>query len=566
MCGIAGFVEDRPRGEALERTAALIAQMAHRGPDGHGVAGVRRVAIGAARLAVRGSDVMAIPLVDEKRGLALAYNGEIYERSVPAAGSDTRWLLDRAGEGRGWPAPDGMYAYAVADLRAERVTLRRDPLGIKPLYLGHRATASAFASELGPVARALALPVSLDPAAVLEYAGLGCRLDDRTPFAGAVRVGAGAEAVLEPGRAPRVRAGVSRPPAAYSNGPATGPRPGDLADLLAEAVRACARVAGPVGVLLSGGVDSTTLAAVLAADGREDVHTFSLLLDHDGVRDLAGLGLPGRAWKAWRHTAVTVGRGRFWRAFARMSELTSEPVFSAGTAYAAILAEEAAQAGVSVVLSGEGIDECFGGYPSYAALAAADGPAGDGAAGFYLDRGAFPVASKLVGPAACETVSERVRALVDGPGTPYARVLRAERILSLGPLLGRLDLAAMAHSIEARTPFLHGGIPGLAEEWTPALRPHPGDKPLFREAAARLGTPEPERPKRPLRATLATVLGPTERAGLARTLSGDVVERLPVDRGTVAALVGALPGAGEATLLVALRLVQLVRYCQRHEP
>ncbi len=199
---------------------------------------------------------------------------------------------------------DGMYAIALADLVRGRILLARDHFGIKPLYLRTALGAISFASELEPLWRTDPEAATVGPGALTEYLGLGCRLYDETPFR---RLGS-----LEPGATVAVERRNGRVECAkkVEAKPGQGlrtPAPEELARAVEASVLSCAVTDRPLGLFLSGGIDSVAIAAILAAHGVEDLHTFSLLIDEDGVFSLAELDLPGKSWRTWRHQAWRPG-------------------------------------------------------------------------------------------------------------------------------------------------------------------------------------------------------------------------------------------------------------------
>lgn len=544
---------------------AMLTGMRHRGPDGAGVISGDGVVIGSTRLAISGPDSLPTPLADANRRRALAYNGELYGLQLRRDQSDTSWLhreLSRSGLGT-LASSDGMYALGIADLEEARVTLARDPWGIKPLYVRHDRSGLSFASEVGPLWGTRPTPPTVNQDALLEYVGLGCRIGEDTVFPDIVNLEPGTCLMAEASGS-SVRCNRYRIAAVTDD----GKEEADVALALRKSVIACAETTRRLGLFLSGGLDSVAIATLLAEEGIEDVHCFSLLLGSDGVRDLRDLGLPGKSWRTWKHHALQPSERDLDAAFDTVLDSTSEPCFPASAAYTFLLSEMAAREGVRVVLSGEGADELFGGYESY--LRFLYGGAGDEADAFYLGTPVFRWARRLAygdAPGTEETVRRRLQPLFGKDGDPFLRVLRAERRLSLRPLLDRLDHTSMRHSIEVRVPFLHGAVPTSALASSSRYFEPPGaTKPALRRALYSLmGEAAWRLPKTPLRVPLRLWL---KGGGLLRILaslgSPSFRHHLPCDGEALGQLISALRGThGPGELLVAVRLHQLFRYCER---
>ena len=556
MCGIAGLISAGGDADAAA-VLAMVRELTHRGPDGVGVVARGGVAIGCARLSITGAEVFAVPVAEPDGARVLAFNGEIYGLELPGEMSDTHWLLERLRRNGSSPLPelDGMYAVAVGDLDAERLTLARDAFGIKPLHLRRTDGAVAFASELEPLWRLAPEAPVVDADALLEYLLLGSRLGPETPFPTIASVEPASSVTIERrGGALRISEAAAPPAEATAE---------DLAAAIRASVVACARTTRPLGLFLSGGIDSTAIAAILSEAGFEGIHTFSLLLGDDGVRILAELDLPGAAWRTWKHHTWAPDARAVQDAVETVLGFTSQPCFPSSAAFTYMLAAMAADAGVRVVVSGEGADELFGGYESYVEFARAGAPSVEA---FYLGSAAVDAALRIVSGA--EDALERLRARLaaaapDPSGDVLDALLLVERRLSLAPLLARLDETSMRHSIEVRVPYLHGAVPVLAG----ALRPS-GDelsrrtKPVLRAAVADLvGDGRADEPKRPLRVPLEQWFRGSVPARVAAAVED---HRLPLD---VPALRDWLAGVERrrdpGELLLVSRLYQLIRFGER---
>lgn len=499
MCGVAAAVGL----DAAAMVPAMLDALGHRGPDGREVASGRAAAIGAVRLAMRG-DMGLSPLHRTGSGDIIAYNGEVYGASrgrgfpeSPAAEVQAILFAHASGE-----EPDGMYAVAELAGTSARLRVRRDALGIKPLFHASGKGVHAVASE----AKALA-PLfgrGVDGAALLETIVVGRPIGTETARIGISEVAPGVELVL----GGRAREGGGRAPEREH-------ADAGCAEALRRSVRAtlaaCIQTPRRLGLAVSGGLDSAILAAELNAMGVEELTTFSVIAkgEADGIVSLAELGLPpGGAWTRWRHVPVTVDPDDYLplteqsvMAIDSPHRLTSAPLTVA-------LAHAVAREGVIGLITGEGPDELFFGYEGYremAALLAGSAPrrrteliAGHLLAGTAIE--ALP-------PPARNRIRSRLRARLGRFENlaAAAALLESELEFSLGPLLLRNDHVFMRHGIEVRVPFLHGEAPAIARSEAGRLPLETLlDKRLVREAwADLLPAHRISRRKTPFRAPLS---------------------------------------------------------------
>lgn len=526
MCGVYGMVARR--GAALARPDAADAMaraLRHRGPDGHGRRAWDDALVGVTRLRVMDLHPRADqPFTDPGGTLTVACNGEIY--NAPAlrrryadfpyrSTSDVEvllpLLLDRGPDGIA--DLEGMFALAVVDRRAGHLVLARDRAGEKPLFLADVGGERWFASEIGALLEADAIPRSLDLGALREFLRHGYITEPRTPFAGIRKVPAGTFITVDDhGTAVR----------RYWNpdgGDPTSAAP--LSRLLREAVVRQVRADVPVGVFTSGGLDSSLIAA-LAADaiGRDRIRTFAV-------------GFPDRSYDERRyadrlaralgttHEAVVVEDDQVPEAIDTLAA-TGEPIGDPAAVPTLVLAR-AARASVTVVLSGEGADELFGGYPTYLGhrmapyWSALPGPVRGAARAalrrlpssgrrvpltFLLSR--FTEAAHLPWPErhlhwfANGLPEEALGASAwtdraPGPPRDLDAVAGAMRLDYAGPLRERLlvknDRAAMRASLETRSPFLDPAVIRAARAAGGAHVSHVQTKRLLREVACPLLPP-----------------------------------------------------------------------------
>jgi asparagine synthase (glutamine-hydrolysing) len=448
MCGIAGAVAGGPG--VVER---MLEGMKHRGPDGRGVADGRLARLGCARLRIRGGDDGAQPL-RTKRGL-LVFNGEIYNTSelvkdlawhgvtVPER-SDTAILgalLDQYGIGA-VDRLNGMYALAWDD--GERVWLARDPVGTKPLYYRGRA----FASEIAPLLADGARPCT---GAIARWLSFHCAYGEETFFEGVRRVPMGGIVTLPDGRIHR------------SGSPSLAPAPPNPsldAEMLRKVLRRAVRDATPqepFGVSLSGGLDSTLVAALatgarVAFHGRVAEEGCDESLYARAAADALGLPL--------REIPVTAEACR--DALPLVVRAMEEPAAGPGVLGQWLVAKAAARE-VRILLSGCGGDELFGGYARTAALSRDEPPPGLEAYAplFARVRGLDPRArvAALLDRRSDALFTRDFLAAHPPPQEEFldrykGDAARAEIGITLPALLHVEDRVTMAFGIEGRVPLL----------------------------------------------------------------------------------------------------------------
>jgi len=449
MCGIAGVLDADGSAEPL------ITPLAHRGPDGIRVEDGARRSLAHARLSIIDLAGGWQPL--HAAGGVVVGNGEIYNyveltaefglQDRLATGSDFEPLLHLyAKEGpAAFDRLRGMYAFCLVGGDG-RAWLVRDPFGIKPLYVAEHAGGIAFASEPRALA-ALVGRVMSEPQA-RELAGLNYTLREQTIFAGVRRLPPGAVVEVRDGRLVE----HARRPALPARRPT---RQGDAHDLVArldavleDSVRVHQRSDVPYGLFLSGGIDSAAIATLMARLNARPVTAFTCGFDAPGAQDeraqaeavARALGLD------WRETAF--GEADFWRLLPKAAWALDDP-----TADYAILPTlklaEAVKGTLTVVLTGEGGDELFGGYGRYR-------------------RALRPV---WLGGRAAEprpddpaVLSRWREAAASPPGLTRLQQAQWADVATWLPadLLTKLDRCLMAYGLEGRTPFLDPRVADFA--------------------------------------------------------------------------------------------------------
>lgn len=489
MCGIAGVIGDR---RAAELVRSMIEVQRHRGPDGEGVfidpSG--DVALGHRRLAILDlSDAGAQPMTSKDGRWTIVLNGEIFNyvelrRELGGwfeSGTDTEVLLRACGQ---WgiektlPRLIGMFAFAVWDAHERELTLVRDRVGEKPLVYFHHARMLAFASEL----KALA-PFHdrrLDPQAMDAYLALGYIPAPLAIFRGCSK--------LEPGHLLKFRFTSQgdcrvdvrrwwRPELVASGGPrTTAERLAHLRALVAQAVRLRLRADVPAAIFLSGGVDSSVIAAECAAQGSKlEAFTADFGDGHPdsahAVRVAGHLGLRHEVLKVEASDAIAGFRQLLWHYDEPFADSSSIPSFALARALAGRY---------KVVLNGDGGDEAFGGYRYYEhigakqalkAVAAAVGLK-DGATNVYVEsKTAFREDDRTLLLNGCSQGNSLSWLLLrEGYRTPSGSALKramwSDRHLYLpNDLTYKMDIALAANGIEGRAPFLDHRL----LEWTQSL-------------------------------------------------------------------------------------------------
>jgi asparagine synthase (glutamine-hydrolysing) len=556
MCGIAGFVGAGGSDVLRRMTGALT----HRGPDAEGTAcdPERGVWLGHRRLAVVDLESGEQPMWTAERDLVVVYNGEVYNAPELRAGLEARGHAFRSHHSdtevllHGWrewgPALverlDGMWAFALYDRRAGRLFLSRDRFGEKPLYWTQRAGAFAFASELSALTRHPCVERSLDPLALRKYWGHGYVPAPRAVYRGVQKLPAGHNLVFDLRDASARLSRWWR--LALEPDPALAERPLEsLCEELRERLeRAVARrlVADvPVGVFLSGGIDSSAVAVFAARHLKPGgLRTISVGFEEPSF-DESGFAAAAARHVGSRHHCSTFTLERARALLPQLAERLDEPLADASLLPTHLLCG-AARREVTVALGGDGGDELFAGYDPFRALWAAERwsrlvprpvhralrllasrlPVSHAymSTGFRVQRALAgleqrpalwnPVWLAPLGPAelgelldepvdAEEIYSEAIEAWEQGRGASSVdRTLQffSELYLQNG-VLAKLDRASMMHSLEVRSPFLDRELVDFARRLPWQLKLHGRrTKFLLRRALAPLLPREVlERPK-----------------------------------------------------------------------
>ncbi len=506
MCGICGIVSARGPADP-DRLARMSAKLLHRGPDSDGVFVDGPAALAARRLAIIDLETGDQPIANEDGTIHVVQNGELY--NYP----ELRGELERAGhhfrthgdtevlvhlyeqEGPAFARRlRGMFAVALWDSTRRRLVLARDRYGIKPLYYRADADGLEFASELRSLPRG---EIDLDALeAFLAFNSIPAPL---TIFREARKLPPGHVLVWEDGKISLER--YARPAPV----PVAELRDDDEAELIEElrsrlrdSVRAHLLADVPVGVLLSGGIDSSALAALAAQESAEPVRTFSIGFEERSFNELADARLVAERYGT-RHRELVL-RPDAALLLPALADAFDEP-FADSSALPTYLVSQLAAEDVKVALSGEGGDELFGGYYTYVADLLAERAGG-------LAGLARPLVERLPTSTARASFDYKAKRFVRGAQLPplerhhawkeifsadaraeltgrrhgfdpvdlyrerfaetdgaelLARLQDVDRTIYLvDDLLVKTDRASMAHSLEARVPFLDPVVTNFA--------------------------------------------------------------------------------------------------------
>jgi asparagine synthase (glutamine-hydrolysing) len=462
---------------------AVFRDLGHRGPDASGVAYGSEHALGMNRLRFRG-DPVALPVSGD--GLVSAFNGQVYGYLGPG-GAYTPIVDGVAGEiaiAATCTAADGMFAYSRYSPRTASFTLATDWHFIKPLFVRQFDSGTVFASEMTPLLKH-GQRAQVDLEALAELFAYGWYLSDQTCAAQVSLVWKHDVQISANGleRMPKRAASAQSlaPTLTAAGAPA-------LRRAIAESVRRSTLGCGPIGLALSGGLDSSILAWELNALGFEELVCITVQTA-DGAEDLGslaqlGLPVPG-AWQRWKHVIVAVDDQHFLDAFAASTRAFGQPTTMSSLPLYQQLADAAAVHGVRAMLLGEGVDEYFAGYASYAKAAALP---------TLQDYYRFPARRRLVECLFGQAARARVESRFDQQYGECSDLREIETQMRLTRLLLRSDVCLMSRSIEGRVPFLHNGIPAMAMalSWD-EVSAEPGKMPLRRAYLEDLG----ERAMRP---------------------------------------------------------------------
>lgn len=542
MCGIAGIVAaDRLHADERARLTFMRDVLAHRGPDDAGTHVDDHAGLLHRRLSIVDLASGHQPLSNERGDVWIAYNGEIYNhaeirRELEAAGhayrtrSDTETIVHAYEE---WGEEcvhwlRGMFAFAIWDAARRRLLLARDRLGIKPLYWCRAGDRLLFGSEIKAILESGLVRAEANEALLAEVLTTRYSSDEETLYKGIFRLLPGHLLIFEDGYT-SIRQYWDIPtgePSRTERFPATVAR---FRGLLEQSVRLRLMSDVPLGMFLSGGIDSSVIAALMARMIDRPLQTFSVAFGDRAFSELEYARQVSRAIGADAHEVV-IGPREFFGALPRLVWHEDEPI-AHPSSVPLYFVSRLARDHVKVVLTGEGSDELLAGYGKYpralfnwragnryAALAPDSlrawvrdrlvprlpGRIGRYAARSFLGMLQTPEAvfydnfagvrlrdlQALASPAALSASRdpyEASRAWLDrpAPGTPLLnRVLYADLKTYLVELLMKQDQMSMAASVESRVPFLDHELVEFAAMLPPSAKLRGlTTKRLLREAA-----------------------------------------------------------------------------------
>ncbi|MHC5560661.1 N-acetylglutaminylglutamine amidotransferase [Kocuria sp. U4B] len=504
MCGIAGEIAFRGTRADSEAVGRMTAALAERGPDGHGEWSGGWVSLGHRRLKIIDlSEAGAQPMVDADRGLAVVFNGCIYNHRELRqelrdayefrSTSDTEVILaayNRWGE----DFVDhlvGMFAIALVDRRRHRVLLVRDRLGIKPLYLAQVGGALRFASTLPALVAAGGVDTGIDEVGLHHYLSWHSIVPAPTTIlSGVTKLPPATVRVVD--AEGRTRDRVYWQPDYTRREEHEGWAPEDWQEAVHESLRTAVErrlVADvPVGVLLSGGLDSSLLVALLAEAGQQHLSTFSIGFEDAGDRagdEFAYSDLVAEVFGTDHHR-LRIGATDLPGAVEATVGAMAEPMTSHDVT-AFYLLSQAVSAHVKVVQSGQGADEMFAGYAYHQAAAGLPrNTALDTFTAAFDDHDQAQLL-EILEPEWLDPTDPSRALLAEhlaapGAATALDAVLRLDtHLLMADDPVKRVDSMTMSFGLEARVPFLDQDLVELAAACPPELKTAQGGKGILKD-------------------------------------------------------------------------------------
>ena len=507
MCGLAGEIRFDGRSADVGDLALMTACMVHRGPDGDGLWAHGPAALGHRRLSI--IDLSAAgsqPMVDTAIGLTVAFNGCIYNyRQLRAelestghrffSTSDTE-VIGKAYAQWGTDFVDhltGMFAIAIVEHASGRLVLARDRLGIKPLYLTETGERLRFASTLPALLAGGGVDTGIDRAALAYYMSFHSVVPaPLTILRGVRKLPPATVRVVE-------RDGTSREHVYWTPDFTRDPARADWSDQdWQDAVIQSLRTAVdrrmvadvPVGVLLSGGIDSSLVVALLAEAGQTDLKTFSIGFESAGGEsgdEFEYSSLVAERF-ATDHHRIPIDSTRLLPAIDATVAAMSEPMVSHDCVAFYLLSEDVS-ASVKVVQSGQGADEVLGGYDWYPPLAGVDrSDAVEAYSRVFFDR-RWTDMPGVLSPAWLSDTDAPTAFISEGFGAAGAEsavdaALRNDTMVMLvDDPVKRVDNMTMAWGLEARVPFLDHEFVELVGRIPPELKLSDGGKGVLKRAA-----------------------------------------------------------------------------------
>ncbi len=637
MCGIAGlFTAQHSPPPPLEELKRMIAVQGHRGPDGYGFYRDGRVGLAHARLSIVGLADGFQPIRNEDGTIWITFNGEIFNHQDLraelesrghrfATRSDTEVIVHAYEEwgAEAWSLFNGQFAFALWDTRDRRLWLVRDPLGVLPLHYAHTDGAVSFASEVKGLLAGGRVAARFDPARLAQVFTHWSASPHGSVFAGVAQVPPGTALAFDSTLSVRAhryhRPDLSGDPALARI--SVDEAAEELSARLDAAVRLRLRADVPVGVYISGGLDSSVIAALAcrAHDGEADrarIHSFGVRFTDRDFDETPQQRLVA-AHVGTDHHEILVDAAAIRASLPDVVWHAETPLLRTAPAPMFRLSGLVQDSGIRVVLSGEGADELLGGYdlfkedairrfwarqpdsavrpqllgrihPFAAAQGAKTSPLwqsffrkglADTADPFYAHairwrntgwaKGLLADPIRAHGGHAAELDALLPPGWQDWPPLARAQAVEIADFMTPYLLASQGDRVAMAHGVEVRYPFLDPAVVAFCHA-LPARVKMLGlrDKLALRRAAKPLLPPEiGARPKRPYRAPMTTALFGAQAPDYVHDLlSPDALDRYGLaDARAVAALAarahardGRMAGEREEMALVGVLTLQLL--------
>lgn len=491
MCGIAGELRLDQQDGRLDAVAKMLPALARRGPDFEDTYVQGAIALGHRRLAIIDLSASANqPFVDKTHGVVIVFNGAIYNyRELRAELKQRGHVFQSHGDTEvilhaflAWGEDcvqhlDGMFAFAIWQEKTQQLFLARDRLGIKPLYYNLTDKHLRFASNMQALLATGGIDTDIDPVALHHQFTLHAVIPAPRTILKGIRK-------LEPAHCLTINANGQQQKRCYWQLKAQRPEQNyseqEWIDLTHDALRAAVKkrllaADVPVGVLLSGGLDSSLIVGLLAEAGMENLHTFSVGFEdqpEEKGNEFEYSDIIAQHFVTDHHQ-YRIPNDAVLKRLPDAVHAMSEPMVGQDAVAFYLLSEQVAQ-NVKVVLSGQGADEVFVGYFWYPQMHHATGNALDRFAPYYFDR---PHEEFLQSVNPTYRGEDYTSALVQQRLTePHAdrfldQVLRFDvTTLIVDDPVKRVDNMTMAWGLEARVPFLDYQLVELAASMPPELK------------------------------------------------------------------------------------------------
>ena len=504
MCGIVGEVRFDQTSPDLSALTQAASRMAPRGPDAEGLHAQGPVGFAHRRLKIIDlSDAAQQPMIDSELGLTIVFNGCIYNHAdlrleLEAKGyrffsnGDTEVLLKAY---HAWGEDfvqrlNGMFAFAIAERDTGRLLLGRDRLGIKPLYYAETPGGLRFASTLQALTCFPDVDTGLDADALAFYFSFHAVVPPPFTMARGIKKLAPATLMrVEPDGSRRTRSywDVLFEPQDHERGYSHADWKALVAESLRKSVKRRLVADVPVGVLLSGGLDSSLIVGLLAEAGQTGLSTFSIGFETVGEEKGDEFEYSDIIAKhfATNHHRIEIDTERALPALDEAIAAMSEPMVSHDCVGFFLLSQEVSKH-VKVVQSGQGADEIFAGYHWYPPMLEANDPLDAYAAAFFdrdrREMGELLQDRWLNGDTPRDFVAEHFAR--PGAQRPIDKALRIDtQVMLVDDPVKRVDNMTMAWGLEARVPFLDHEVVEAAARVPAELKTAQGGKGILKDVA-----------------------------------------------------------------------------------